>query len=90
MAKILRDLNVLTARKPCSINFGPLYLKACFCCSQVDPTGKVRMSFFLVRKKGIAAMMLATIAIASVIRDVAAIEWNDSTISSVILDCNLS
>jgi hypothetical protein len=44
----------------------------------------------LVRKKGIAAMMLATIAIASVIRDVAAIEWNDSTISSIILDCNLS
>jgi hypothetical protein len=41
-----------------------------------------------MRKTGTAAMMLATIAIAKVIKDVTAMEGN-SMISSIILDRNL-
>jgi hypothetical protein len=89
MDKIFGDLNILTVRKPCSIILGPLIRNSCFCCSQDDPTGRVGMLLFLVRKKGIAAMMLATIAIANVISSVTAMEGY-SMISPIILVGNLS
>jgi hypothetical protein len=88
VVEILRDLDTLTARKPCSINLGPLIRNSFFCCSQDDPTGRVRMSLLFVRKNGIAAMMLAMIAIANVIKDVTAME-DASIIGSMMLDCNL-
>jgi hypothetical protein len=46
------------------------------------------MSLLFVRKNGIAAMMLAMIAIANVIKDVTAME-DASIIGSMMLDCNL-